>query len=108
MNKGNCFQVVADSFSPGSVDGKSGKMEKNGKIGENGEKWEKRGNWGKIGEIERTFQAILAFCHQKSHCQGLFNWIVYYSKIRYFCFFLLYTSGLNFIHLININRILGK
>jgi hypothetical protein len=55
VNKGNCFQVVADSFSPGSVDGKSGKMGKNGKIGENGEKGETRGNWGKIGEIERTF-----------------------------------------------------
>jgi hypothetical protein len=39
VNKGNFFQVVADSFSPGSVDGKSGKIGKN----------------GKIGEIERTF-----------------------------------------------------
>jgi hypothetical protein len=50
--------VVADSFFPGSVDGKSWKMGKNGKIEQNGEKKEKRetrGNLGKIGEIERTF-----------------------------------------------------
>lgn len=93
--------------------GNRGKWGKNGKIGENGEKGEKgetRGNWGKIGEIERTFaedNSVLKVT--KSHTVKVcLIGLVYYSKIRYFCFFLLYTSGLNFIHLININRILGK
>lgn len=55
------IQGVPDSFSPGSLDEKSGKIGENwgklGKIGEIGKK-EKMGengkNWGKRGEIGRN------------------------------------------------------
>ena len=56
-----CHRGVADSFSVGSVDGKSGrKSQKTGKSrnfwknGKNQEKWEKSGKMGKMGKKRKN------------------------------------------------------